>query len=56
MNFNRTFKLKVEEDKIGPYLIISPKLMDVLKLKESSKVTARVVSNKGKLVLEITPN
>ncbi len=56
MNLNDAFKLKISEDKIGPFLLIPPALKRALKLKKGKEVTAKIVSNKGKLTFEITPN
>ncbi len=56
MNSNRVFTLKVDEDKIGPYLVISPTLKRILKLKKGSEATLRMVSSNGKFVFEIMPN
>lgn len=56
MNSNATFKLKIDEDELGPYLVIPPKLIQLLKLKKDDEATFRLLPNKGKLTFEITPN
>lgn len=56
MNQNHMFKLKVNEDELRPYLVIPTALKRGLKLKKHSEATMRLVSSKGKLVFEITPN